>query len=117
MSVQCMIVRRYSNLGNFLLLCTCSYILYCLSNFLCNDKKVDNVIFFKWYDDETCARGREVLPGLYKQVRFLKDEVSSLKVRLKIQTYILVFSLVLCLELICHQLIRHRGIKLLCLGH
>jgi hypothetical protein len=60
--------------------------------------------FFQWYDNETCARGREVLPRLYKQLHYLKGEVSSLRVRLKIQTYLLVFSLVVCMLLFCQLL-------------
>ncbi|XP_059455692.1 uncharacterized protein LOC132185899 [Corylus avellana] len=38
-------------------------------------KKVGQCRFFQWYDEETCACGREVLPGLYKQVHSLKGEV------------------------------------------
>jgi hypothetical protein len=53
--------------------------------------------------------------GLYKQVNSLKGEVSSLKFRLKIQTYMLIFLLVICLLLICHR--GHQGMRMLYLGH
>ncbi|XP_059435272.1 uncharacterized protein LOC132168176 isoform X1 [Corylus avellana] len=70
-------------------------------------KKAGQCPFFQWYDKETCARGREVLPALYKQVHSLKCEVSLLRGKLKIQTYLLVFLLVICVLLICLRLMGH----------
>jgi hypothetical protein len=57
------------------------------------------------------VRGREVLPGLYKQLHYLNGEVSLLRVRLRIHIYLLVFSLVIHVLLFCLLLIgalRHR---------
>jgi hypothetical protein len=97
--------------GNMVLRSGCYFLL--VRNFsihcqiFCVMTKVGQSYFFQWYDDETCTRRRKVLPGLYKQVNYLKGEVSLLRARPKIQTYILVFSLVISVLLFCHWLMRH----------
>jgi hypothetical protein len=61
-----------------------SYIYICYIFCVMTKSWTMSYFFFQWYDKETFARERKILLGLYKQVSYLKSEVLSLRVKLRI---------------------------------
>ncbi|KAL6272754.1 hypothetical protein ACE6H2_023446 [Prunus campanulata] len=44
----------------------------------CNNRNSKRgVHFFEWVEKETCARGKEILPGLLRRVRAMEDELRA----------------------------------------
>ncbi|KAB1200228.1 hypothetical protein CJ030_MR4G007296 [Morella rubra] len=65
--------------------------------------------FFEWVDNETCLRGKEILPGLFKKLRIMEKELKSNKASKRAIIYLLLLSwvIIILLGLICLKLMAY----------
>ncbi|KAB1225870.1 hypothetical protein CJ030_MR1G027859 [Morella rubra] len=65
--------------------------------------------FFEWVDNETCPRGKEILPGLFKKLWIREKELKSNKASKRAIIYLLLLSwvIIILLGLICLKLMAY----------